>query len=302
MTLALADLGELLQLLPVQRAGFALLLAAMGLPVIGVVIVGLDIMPVRFAMMHVALLGIAVGLLTGLDPMLCALVACALAGAGVAPLARTPDGLSGAMGLLMSLAIAAALLLLAVSGVNASGAFALLVGSILSVGTPDLVVLGLLAVLVPGLFWWRRREIGLLLYDRELAQCSGVPVRGLTRAAGPGGGRGRRGDQTHRRAARRRPDPASRTRRAPPRQLAEVDHPVGRRHRRGRQPDRLPCGPVAGLAARPGPRPDGGGRRPRRPSRPRTENHLMARTRVRIPSLLALSAALAPGDRLRGRR
>ncbi|MEV0992887.1 metal ABC transporter permease [Streptomyces sp. NPDC049949] len=178
--LAGADLGELLRLLPVQRAAFALLLAAIGLPVIGVVIVGLDIMPVRFAMMHVALLGIAVGLLTGLDPMQCALVACALAGAGVAPLARTPDGLSGAMGLLMSLAIAAALLVLAVSGVNASGAFALLWGSILSVGTADLVVLGALAALVPGLFWWRRRDVALLLYDRELAQCSGVPVRALT--------------------------------------------------------------------------------------------------------------------------
>ncbi|MEV6580978.1 metal ABC transporter permease [Streptomyces sp. NPDC051582] len=178
--LAAADLGELLHLLPVRRAGFALVLAAVGLPVVGVVIVGLDIMPVRFAMMHVALLGIAIGLLTGLDPMLCALVACALAGAGVAPLARTPDGLSGAMGLLMSLAIAAALLVLAVSGVNASGAFALLWGSILSVGTADLVVLGALAVLVPGLLWWRRRDVALLLYDRELAQCSGVPVRALT--------------------------------------------------------------------------------------------------------------------------
>ncbi|WP_223837660.1 metal ABC transporter permease [Streptomyces venezuelae] len=178
--LATADVGALLQLVPVQRAGLGLLLAAIGLPVIGVVIVGLDIMPVRFAMMHVALFGIAVGLITGLDPMLCALVVCALSGAGVAPLARTPDGLSGAMGLLMSLAIAAALLLLAVSGVNASGAFALLWGSILSVGTGDLVVLGVLAVAVPGLFWWRRRDIGLLLYDRELAQCSGVPVRALT--------------------------------------------------------------------------------------------------------------------------
>ncbi|MFC9592145.1 metal ABC transporter permease [Streptomyces sp. NPDC056944] len=180
--LAAADLGTLLQLVPVQRAGLALLVAAVALPVVGVVIVGLDIMPVRFAMMHVALLGIAVGLVTGIDPMVCALIACALSGAGIAPLARTPGGLSGAMGLLMSLAIAAALLVLAVSGVNASGAFALLWGSILSVGTPDLVVLGVLAVVVPGLFWWRRREIGLLLYDRELAECSGVPVRALTTA------------------------------------------------------------------------------------------------------------------------
>ncbi|MFE2009956.1 metal ABC transporter permease [Streptomyces sp. NPDC059491] len=181
-TLAAADLGAMLELVPVRRAGAALLLAAVALPVIGVIIVGLDIMPVRFAMMHVALFGIAIGLLTGLDPMLCALVACALSGAGVAPLARTPDGLSGAMGLLMSLAIAAALLVLAVSGVNASGAFALLWGSILSVGTADLVVLGVLAAVVPSLFWWKRRDVALLLYDRELAECSGVPVRLLTTA------------------------------------------------------------------------------------------------------------------------
>ncbi|MCK8680028.1 metal ABC transporter permease [Streptomyces lichenis] len=180
MTVVAADVGALLELVPVQRAGIALLLAAVGLPVIGVVIVGLDIMPVRFAMMHVALLGVAVGLWTGLDPMVCALLACALAGGAVAPLARTPSGLSGAMGLLMSLAIAAALLVLAVSGVNASGAFALLWGSILSVGTADLVVLGVLAAVVPALFWWRRRDLGLLLHDRELAQCSGVPVRALT--------------------------------------------------------------------------------------------------------------------------
>ncbi|MET8745980.1 metal ABC transporter permease [Streptomyces sp. NPDC004728] len=182
MTLAAADLGELLQLVPVQRAGFALLLAAIGLPVVGVVIVGLDIMPVRFAMMHVALLGIAIGLVTGLDPMMCALVACALSGAAVAPLARVPDGLSGAMGLLMSIAIAAALLVLAVSGINASGAFALLWGSILSVGTADLIVLGVLAVVVVSLFLWRSRDVALLLYDRELAQCSGVAVRALTLA------------------------------------------------------------------------------------------------------------------------
>ncbi|MEU9121047.1 metal ABC transporter permease [Streptomyces sp. NPDC048506] len=177
---AWGQVGDLLQLVPVQRAGVGLLLAAFGLPVVGVVIVGLDIMPVRFAMMHVALLGIAVGQLVGLDPVVCALGACALAGAGVAPLARTPDGLSGAMGLLMSLAIAAALLLLALSGVNANGAFALLWGSILAVRPSDLVVLGVLAVAVPGLFVWRRRELALLLHDRELAWCSGVAVQRLT--------------------------------------------------------------------------------------------------------------------------
>ncbi|MEV6138951.1 metal ABC transporter permease [Nocardia sp. NPDC051990] len=175
-----AQLGDLLGLMPVRRAGVALVLGSIGLPVIGVVIVGLDIIPVRFAMMHVALLGAAVGMLTGLDPALCGLVACAVAGAGISPLARTPESLSGAMGLLMSLAIAAALLVLSVAGVNASAAFALLWGSILSVRTQDVVVLAVLAVLVPALLWWRRRDLALLLHDRELALVSGVAVGWLT--------------------------------------------------------------------------------------------------------------------------
>ncbi|MEU3642219.1 metal ABC transporter permease [Lentzea sp. NPDC034063] len=171
---------ELLELAAVQRAAFALLLGAVALPIIGVVIIGLDIMPVRFAMMHIALLGIAVGLLTGLDPLLCAVVACGLSGAGLAPLARSSSGLSGAMGLLMSLAIAAALLVLSISGVNASAAFELLWGSILATKTGDVILLGALAVIVPGLFLWRRRQLALLLHDRELAACSGVPVNRLT--------------------------------------------------------------------------------------------------------------------------
>ncbi|MGW4120917.1 metal ABC transporter permease [Nocardia sp. NPDC004711] len=175
-----ANFMDVWQLAPVQRGLFALVLGAVGLPIVGVVIIGLDIMPVRFAMMHVALLGIAVGMLTGLDPMLCALVACGGSGAALTPLARSRTGLSGAMGLLMSLSIAGALLVLSISGVNANGAFELLWGSILATRTADVVLLGVLAAVVPLLFVLRRRQIGLLLHDRELAACSGVRVDRLT--------------------------------------------------------------------------------------------------------------------------
>ncbi|WP_051025481.1 MULTISPECIES: metal ABC transporter permease [Nocardia] len=174
------EFWQLWHLVPVQRALVALILGAIGLPIVGVVIIGLDIMPVRFAMMHVALFGIAIGILTGLDPLLCGLVACAISGASLTPLARSPAGLSGAMGLLMSLAIAGALLTLSISGVNANGAFELLWGSILATRTSDVVLLGVLAVLIPALFVLRRRQLGLLLFDRELATCSGVRVNQLT--------------------------------------------------------------------------------------------------------------------------
>lgn len=175
-----AQVAALLQMAPVQRAALGLVLGAVALPPVGVLIVGLDILPLRFAIMHVALLGIAIGLLTGLDPLVCALVLCALAGGSLAPLAASPAGLSGAMGVLMSLAIASALLVLSISGVNANGAFELLWGSILSTQQQDIVVLAVLAVVVPTLYVWKRRDLALLLHDRELATCSGVRTGPLT--------------------------------------------------------------------------------------------------------------------------
>ncbi len=99
------NLLELLSLAAVQRSAIGLLIGAVSLPMVGVFIVGLDIVAVRFAVMQVVLLGIAVGLFTGLYPMLCGLVACALAGAGAAPLASRSTGLTGAMGLMMTFAI-----------------------------------------------------------------------------------------------------------------------------------------------------------------------------------------------------
>lgn len=168
------DLLQLMELPAVQRSAVGLGVASVALPIVGVFIVGLDIVAVRFAIMHVALLGIAVGLVLGIDPTTCGLVACALAGAGMAPLARKGSGLSGAMGLLMTFSIAGALLLLSVSGVNATGAFELLWGSILATRQIDIVVLVVLAVAVQLLYWPRRRALALLLFDRELALCSGV--------------------------------------------------------------------------------------------------------------------------------
>ena len=175
-----AGMTALLRLLPVQYAIVALLIGGLTLPVAGVFIVGLNVVAVRFAMMHVALLGLALGLLSGLDPMLCALVLCALAGASLSPLAGRTAGLSGPMGCLMTIAIAVALLVLSVSGVNANGAFELLWGSVLATRRQEIVLLALVGAALGGLYVIRRRDLALLLYDREIAACSGVAVERLT--------------------------------------------------------------------------------------------------------------------------
>lgn len=176
----LATVVELLELPVVQRSAVALLVASIALPVIGVFVIGLDVIMARFAMMHVALFGLALGILISVDPFACALLLCAVTGASLAPLANRPGGLAGPMSLLMSLGIAGALLIFSISGVNASGAFELLWGSILATRPIDLAVIVIVAVVVLVFYVARRDELGLMFFDREIAQVSGVNVNRLT--------------------------------------------------------------------------------------------------------------------------
>lgn len=178
--MALTDLGRLFGLPAVQRSALALLIASIGLPVVGVLMIGLDVVPARFAVMHTALLGVAIGLASGIDPLLCGLVVSGVAMVAMTPLASRPGGLSGPMGIVMTLSIAGALLVLSISGVNATGAFELLWGSILATRRIDIVLLLVITIAVLALCAIAGRRIGLLLFDREMALCSGVRVDALT--------------------------------------------------------------------------------------------------------------------------
>ncbi|HZK05279.1 MAG TPA: metal ABC transporter permease [Actinomycetaceae bacterium] len=173
------ELVELLQLAAVQRSFIALILASLGLPLAGIVLVGLDLVPMRFAIMHVALLGAAIGLLIGVDPIGVGIVLSAVAGGLLAPMSRSRSGFTGAIALLLTVAIALALLVLAIAGVNAAGAFELLWGSILATRPADLWVIGGISLLLLAFFVVKRRQLALVLHDRELALTSGVHADAL---------------------------------------------------------------------------------------------------------------------------
>jgi len=176
------DFGVLFSLPPVQRGFAASLIAGAGLPVAGLWLLGLNLIPFRFAIMHVALLGVTLGLLAGVAPLAVAVTLCALAGAGLTPFAARPEGLAGPIGLLMTVAIAVALLTLSIAGVNANAAFELLWGSVLAISNADLLLLAVVAAALIGFQLVWRKPLRVLLHDRDLAICSGIPAQTLTLA------------------------------------------------------------------------------------------------------------------------
>lgn len=173
-------MSDLLALPSVQRSFVALVIAGVAMPIVGVFIIGLDVITVRFAVMHMALFGTSLGLWIGVEPTAVALLACVLTAVLVSPAADKPGGLAGPMSFLMTISAAAALLVLSISGVNANGAFEILWGSILAVRQQDLFLILIVSLVVLLLAVWKRRDLALLLFDRELAKCSGIAIGFLT--------------------------------------------------------------------------------------------------------------------------
>ena len=161
-----------------EHALIAVLFAGSAFPLIGVFIISLNLVPLRFAMMHIALLGGAVGLFLGLDPMLFGLAFCALASVALGPLSeKTKMGLGTLSGFFMTLTLALAFILFSRGKINVIEAFGILWGSILSLRPWDLALAigtSLFIILVVFLLF---KEIQAILYDREIALSIGLPER-----------------------------------------------------------------------------------------------------------------------------
>ncbi|AXT86857.1 ABC transporter [Aeromicrobium sp. A1-2] len=127
---------------------------------------------------HVALTGVALGLLTGVAPILTAVVVATL-GAIVIELLRMYGRTSGdvALAMLFYGGIAGGVLLTNLAGESASTLNSYLFGSILTVSSADLVLVAGLGVLVIILAVGLSPQLFAVCQDEEHAKVSGVPVR-----------------------------------------------------------------------------------------------------------------------------
>lgn len=157
------------------KASLSLIAASTMLSLLGVVVVVLNLSALRFALMHMGLLGATAGMVAGISPLAGGMTSITVGSLLFGPLAkRVKLDLSIVTALFMTGSLAVSFLLLYKAGVPAMDAFSIFTGSILMLSTADVLTsfaLGLCVVCVFVAFYW---EINLVLYDPELAAALGV--------------------------------------------------------------------------------------------------------------------------------
>jgi zinc transport system permease protein len=163
-----------------HRAFAAGAITALICPAIGVFLVPRRLSLIADSLSHVALAGVALGLLLGISPVLGALVVTVGGAVGMEQL-RARGALQGdaALAVFLSGGFALAVVLISFArGFNAD-LFAILFGSILTVSPTDvwlIVALGAVVGATIGTFY---RQLLAITLNEDLARTSGVPVAGL---------------------------------------------------------------------------------------------------------------------------
>jgi zinc transport system permease protein len=171
-------MAELLSIDFMQRALIAALLVGTVAPMVGIFLVQRRLSLIGDGMGHVALAGVAMGLVTGQAPVLTALVA-AVAAAVVIELLRARGRTNGdvALAVIFYGGIAAGVVIIskAPDGTPAN-LMKYLFGSILTTQRGDLWVFAGLALLITATTWALRPRLFAVANDEEYARAVGIPV------------------------------------------------------------------------------------------------------------------------------
>ncbi|HEV8226826.1 MAG TPA: metal ABC transporter permease [Methylomirabilota bacterium] len=168
---------EFLQFGFMQRAFAAGAVMAIVCPLIGVFLVPRRLSLIADTLAHVALAGVAIGLLLGASPIVGALIVTVVGALGMERL-RSHGALQGdaALAVFLSGGFALAVVLISLArGFNAD-LFAILFGSILTVSPADVWLISALGALVVATILLSYRRLFAITLHEDLARTSGVPV------------------------------------------------------------------------------------------------------------------------------
>lgn len=165
-------------LAPVVRGFIAMIMAGAAFPLCGVMVLRLNLIPMRYMLMHGVILGgaIALALSLPLFPVTAAVNVLLV----LLLLALSKDGDSGfgvgsAAAMVVSMALAS--FIIHKAGVNANTTLNLLWGSPFALQMPDLICLGVLAACIAAYIIINIRTLLAVFYSREVACSLGINVR-----------------------------------------------------------------------------------------------------------------------------
>ena len=164
-----------------QHALLAALMVGLAAPMVGVFLVQRRLSLIGDGMGHVALAGVAVGVVTDQAPVLTALVFAVVAAVGI-ELVRARGRTSGdvALAVMFYGGIALGVVVIGKSdGGTGSNLDSYLFGAISTTTDADLLVFAVLAVVVVGLTWALSPRLFAVANDEEYARATGMPATAL---------------------------------------------------------------------------------------------------------------------------
>ena len=139
----------------------------------------------RYSMMsetlaHSALVGVAVGLVAGYNPLWMAVVVAVLSAWTIEYLRSSFSLYSDAiLAIILSGSLAVAIIIVSLGGAFNNSLFSYLFGSILSVSSEDILTIGIFGTLSLVLLLLFSKELYFIAYDEEVAKTSGIKVKAL---------------------------------------------------------------------------------------------------------------------------
>ncbi|SET28542.1 zinc transport system permease protein [Natronincola peptidivorans] len=162
-----------------QRAFIAGIMVALICPSIGIFIVLRRLSMIGDTLSHVALAGVAAGMLGGFYPVYSALIFSVLAALGIEKLRKAyKDYAELSIAIVLSAGIGVATILISLGSGNAA-IFGYLFGSIALVSEGDILLVVFLSLFILASILFLYRGLFYITFDEETAALSGVPVKGL---------------------------------------------------------------------------------------------------------------------------
>lgn len=167
----------LFSLAPILRGFIAMFISGTFYPLCGVMILRMDLVPMRYMLMHGVILGGAISLAINLPIIPVTIVLNLILIFIMMGIMRTQSfGFSGASAAVMVLSMAAASIIMHVADVPAKDTLSLMWGSPFALTVPDLICLGVLALLLVFYVILNFRTILALFFNKEIARSMGINV------------------------------------------------------------------------------------------------------------------------------